>query len=88
MGDKEVKGNEPRTFRMAFSAKAGPRPCPVKGCSGRAATWTAMQVHFWHRNAQDTVVILDKGNLFHPRCLLCDMLVPWGSPNGMHQPAA
>ena len=35
-------GDKPRTYRMAFPTRAGPRPCTVKGCSGRASTWTAM----------------------------------------------
>ena len=34
-GNEEVKGKDPRTFRMVFSAKAGPRPCLVEGCSGQ-----------------------------------------------------
>ena len=35
-----------------------------------------MRVHFLHRNVLDTVVILEEGNLPHPRCPRCDMLVP------------
>ena len=27
--------DDPRTYRMVYPAKAGPRPCPVVGCSGR-----------------------------------------------------
>ena len=30
------------------------------------------------------MVILDKGNLPHPRCPQCDMLVPWCALNGRH----
>ena len=70
---------------MEFPTMAGPRPCPVKGCSGRASTRTAMSVHFWHWHVRDTVVILEEGNLTHPRCPLCDMLVPWNSLNGTHR---
>ena len=33
-----------------------------------AATRTAMRVHFLHRHVLDTVVILEEGNLPHPRC--------------------
>ena len=29
--------------------------------------------------------ILDEGKLSHPRCPLCDMLVPWGYLNGSHK---
>ena len=33
-------GKEPRTYRMAFPTRSEPRPCLVKGCSGRALTRT------------------------------------------------
>ena len=32
---KASGGDKPRTYRMAFTAKSGPRPCPVEGFSGR-----------------------------------------------------
>ena len=50
-GGKEVGGEKTRTFRMTFPAKAGPRPCPVDGCSGRVAMWTSIWVHFWHQTS-------------------------------------
>ena len=70
---------------MAFIAKSAPRPCPVKGCSGRVLMRVAMRVHFWNRHVQDTVVILEKFNLPHPWFPLCDIMVPWMSLNGMHR---
>ena len=73
---------------MAFPAMAGPRPCPVKGCSGRASTRTAMKVQFWHWNIRDTVVILEEVNLPHPWCPLCDMLVTWKALNGTRRRTA
>ena len=39
-------------------------------------TRTVMRVHLWYRHVRDTVVILEEGNLPHPRCPLCYMLVP------------
>ena len=57
-GDESDGGDKPRTYRLAFPARVGPRPCPVEGCSGRASTWTAMRVHFWHWPVRNTVVIL------------------------------
>ena len=83
--DDSDGGDEPRKYRMAFPAKAGPRSCPVKGCSGQALTRTAMRVQLWHRHVRDPVVILEERNLLHPRCTLCDMLVPWKVPNGPHR---
>ena len=73
---------------MAFPARAGPRPCPVEGCSGHASTWTAIKVHLWHRQVRDTVVILDEVKLPQPRCPLCGMLVNWKALNGIHRRTA
>ena len=83
--DKADGGNEARTYILAFPAKALPRPCPVEGCSGQASTRTATGVHFCHRHERDTVVILEEVNLSHPRCPLCDILVPWKDMNGTHR---
>ena len=57
-GYEEVRGNKTRTFRMAFPEKAGPRPCPVEGCSVQAETRTYMRMHLWNRHVRKTVVIL------------------------------
>ena len=73
---------------MEFPAKAGTRPCPVKGCSGQALMRMAMRVQFWNRHIRDTVVILDEGNLLHPQCAMCDMLVLWRALNGTHRQTA
>ena len=69
-GDGEGRFDEPRTYRMAFWAKAGPRHFPVEGCSDQAVTHTDMRVHFWHRHVQYTIEIMEKCNLPHPRCPL------------------
>ena len=84
-GDKEGGGNKPRTFRTVFPEIAGLMPCPVKGFIGKAVTWTAMWVHFWYRHVRDTVVILEEGNLPHPRFPLCEIMVTWRSLNRMHR---
>ena len=78
------KGEYPWTYHMSFPAKGGPRICPVEGCPGRAVTRTAMQVHFIHWHVLDTVVILEEGNLPHPRCPQFDMLDPWRTLNRRH----
>ena len=44
-----------------------------------------MRVHFWRRHVRDVVIILEEGNLPHPRCLRCDMFVPWRALNGRHK---
>ena len=43
-----------------------------------------MMLHFLHRYVWDTVVILEEGNLPHPWCPRCDMLVPWSTLNERH----
>ena len=68
--------------------QGGARECPVEGCPGRAGTRTAMKVHFWRRHVRDIVIILEEGNLPHPRFSRCDMLVPWRSLNGRHKNTA
>ena len=84
-GDKANGGDNLRTYILVFPDISVPRPCPVEGFSGQASTRTAMRVHFWHRHVRDTVVILDEGKLPHPRCPLCDMMVPWKDLNRTHR---
>ena len=43
-----------------------------------------MRVNFLHRHVQDTVVVLEEGNLPHPRCPRCDLQVPRKALNGSH----
>ena len=47
-----------------------------------------MWVHFLHRHVLDTVVILEEGNLPHPWCTRCDMLVPRRALNSRHPATA
>ena len=70
---------------MKFLEKEVLRPFPVEGCSGRVATRKATWEQLWHQHVRDTVVILEEVNLPHPRCPLCDMLVPWRYLNRLHQ---
>ena len=71
-------------YRMDFLTAGGPRNCPVEGCPGLAATRKEMRVHFFHWHFRDNVVILEEGNLPHPSCPHCDMLVPWRDLNRWH----
>ena len=48
------------------------------------ATRATMRVHFVHRHVQDTVVMLEEGNLPHPRCPHCDLQVTRKALNGRH----
>ena len=43
-----------------------------------------MRVHFVQRHVQDTMVMLEEGNLPHPGCVRCDMQVPRKALNGRH----
>ena len=43
-----------------------------------------MQVHLYHRNVRDTVIILEEGNLPHPWCHRCNMLVSWRALKKRH----
>ena len=55
--------------------------CLLEGCQVKAATRMGMRIHFLHHHVQDTVIIVEEGNLLHPRCPLCDMLVLWAALN-------
>ena len=69
-------GEAPQMYRMAFLAAGGPWNCLVEFCTGRTETRTAMRLHFLHRNFQNTVVILEEGNLPHTQLPSCEVLVP------------
>ena len=43
-----------------------------------------MRVQFFHWHVRDTVIILEEGNLPHPRCPQCHMLAPWRALNERH----
>ena len=47
-----------------------------------------MLMHFCSRHVQDIVIILEEGNLPHPRCSRCDILVPWQALNSRHHATA
>ena len=86
--EASATGGEPQTYRMSFLTKEGPRSCPVEVCTVQAGTRTAMRMHFFNRHVQDIVIILEEGNLPHPRCPRCDMLVPWRVLNSRHHATA
>ena len=76
---------EPRTYKMTFpTAGGGPRNFPVERCRGRVETRTTMQVHFLNRHVRYTVIMLGEGNLPHPQCPWCNILVPRRVLNGRH----
>ena len=43
-----------------------------------------MRIHFLHRHFLDTVVIMEDGNLPHPQCTRCNMMVPRRELKGRH----
>ena len=75
-------GGDPRTYSMASPTARIPQNCPIEGCPGRAATQTAMLVHFFYQNVWDTVIILWGVNLLHQQCPRYNMLVLWSAVNG------
>ena len=82
--DTLAKGRVPQEYRMSFLKKRGLQTCPVEGCAGKMAKKTAMPVHFVHWHVLNTLVMLEEGNFPHPRCVRCDMQVPWRELNGRH----
>ena len=55
------------TYWMALTTAVGLCSCPVDGCPEQAAMRMAILVNFLHLHVRETVVILDKGNIPHPR---------------------
>ena len=49
---------------------------------------TGIRVHFLYCNMRDTMIIVEMGNLPHPRRSCCDMLMPWAALNGLHPKTA
>ena len=47
-----------------------------------------MRMHFCSRHVRDIVIILEEGNLPHPRCSRCDIMVLWRELNGKHHDTA
>ena len=86
--DSATGRGETRTYRIEFSTKGGTRGCTVDGCLGKPGTWTAIRMHFCCRNVRDIVIVLEEGNLPHPRCSRCYILVPWRTLNGKHHGTA
>ena len=43
-----------------------------------------MRVHFLHQHVLDTVVVLEEGNLPHPRLPQCNMMLPCHALNRRH----
>ena len=47
-----------------------------------------MRVRFFHRHVWDIVIILEEGNLPHPRFSQCDIMVPWRALIGQNPATA
>ena len=58
---------QPQAYRMSFPTVTGPREFLVEGCRGRAVTRTEMRLNFMQIHVRDTAIILEEGNLPHPR---------------------
>ena len=75
---------EPQTYHISFLVTVRMQGWPVKECPVRAAMRMGIHVHLLHRNVQDTVIILEEGNLHHPRFPCCKILVPWAALKVRH----
>ena len=78
----------PRLYMVSFPIVTRLVECPMELCRGRALMRTKIRIHFLHHHMRDTIMILDKGNRPHPRCLNCDMIVPWAALNHHHHTTA
>ena len=55
---------------------------------GKATTHNNLRVHSVHLHVHYTIVIMEEGNLPHPRCPACDLFVPWEALNLRHPATA
>ena len=81
---------EPLENMMAFkylgkvmTAGDGDWPAVVGNLRKARKSWGRLSL-ILHQHVLDTVVILEEGNLTHPQCLQCNMLVTWRKMNGRH----
>ena len=51
---------------------------------GSLATRIGLSSHFLHQHVQGIMIILEEGNLYHPQCPHCGMVVPWAALNVRH----
>ena len=59
-----------------FPWTATPINCPVDGFHRKDTSHTNLQLHFMQWNVEDTIIILNKGTVPHPRCGKCVMFLP------------
>ena len=75
---------EAQNYRVFFPKRLLRIRCPVEGFLGGASNRANLRVHFAHRHAQDTIVILEEGNRPYPRCPQFDMFVSHKDLNGLY----
>ena len=76
---------DPQHYRVYFTREAGEIEYHVLGCWGGEKNRTNIRIHFLHLQMQNTLVIMEEGNLPHHWCLYCDMFTPWAALNRRHQ---
>ena len=59
VGDPHPQKESHRCNRMMSPNAVVLRDYPVKGCSGKSLTRTALRANFFHKHARDTMVILE-----------------------------
>jgi hypothetical protein len=59
------------TYTVSMPSYHDPTPCPVPGCNTIIRDRYGMRRHFVHRHFQDTIIILEEGQL--ARCTDCGM---------------
>ena len=64
---RPLKLHKPKEYRLEFPRMSTPIDCPVEGFPGRAKIFTSIRLHFMHRNAEDTIVVLNKIPISHPQ---------------------
>ena len=78
----------PQTYRISFPRTSARRDCPVPGCIGGGTTHANLRYHFMMRHPTDTLCILEEGSQPLPKCLRCNMHIPYSALNSNHTATA
>ena len=67
---------DPQFYKVFFPNTVGSVELPVKGFWGWVTICIKLRIHFVHHYMWYMLVILDLGNLPHPQCPDCNVLLP------------
>ena len=86
--EKLGHGGRAADLSNGLSTQGSPAELPVGGMHGPSGNEDGNSGSFLNRHVLDTMVILEEGNLPHPRCTQCNILVPRRTLNSRYPSTA